>query len=222
MKRDGLENVHTEPVMVPTWVRGHESAEVVEPSPQQIHMLGLGGSVATPADGVEGQVLVVGSDRDLDARALQARRRIVLFNVPFTSYVETLRYRTNGAARHGAVAMLVRSIAPDGQRLPHTRVLQYSSGVPKIPAAAIASEDADLLQPMADRGPVVVRLKMEEHFEPEALSANVVGEIRGRECPNEFVVIGGHLDSWDVVTGASDDVGGYIVTWEALRAGMSH
>lgn len=220
MKRDGLENVHTEPVMVPKWVRGRESAEIVEPSQQQIHMLGLGGSVATPPDGVEAQLLVVRSFQDLDARASLARGRIVLFNVPFINYVETVRYRANGPARaalHGAVAALVRSIGPDGQRLPHTGALQYRPGAPKIPAAAIASEDADLLQRMIERGPVVVRLKMEARVEPDVLSANVVGELRGRERPNEIVVVGGHLDSWDVGTGASDDGGGCVVTWEALR-----
>lgn len=220
MKRDGLENVHTEPVMVPKWVRGRESAEIVEPSRHQIHMLGLGGSVATPVDGVEAQVLVVRSFQDLEARAPLARGRIVLFNVPFINYVETVRYRANGPARaalHGAVAALVRSIGPDGQRLPHTGALQYSPAAPRIPAAAIASEDADLLQRMVDRGPVVVRLKMEAHFERDVLSANVIGELRGHERPNEVVVVGGHLDSWDVGTGASDDGGGCIVTWEALR-----
>ena len=221
MKRDGLENVHTEPVMVPKWVRGNESAEIVEPGRYPLVMLGLGGSVATPPNGIRAEVLVVRSFSDLDARARQARGRIVLFNVPFTNYVEAGRYRISGAsraARYGAVAMLVRSIGPDGLRLPHTGALQYTPGTPDIPAAAIASEDADQLQRMSDRGDsVVVRLKMDAHFEGEAPSANVVGELRGRERPDEVVVVGGHLDSWDVGAGASDDGGGCIVTWEALR-----
>jgi carboxypeptidase Q len=221
MKRDGLENVHTERVMVPKWVRGNESAEIVEPARHQMVMLGLGGSVATPPDGVQAAVLVVHSFEELDANAASARGRIVLYNVPYTSYGETVRYRSAGpsrAARLGAVASLVRAVGPPGLRTPHTGGLQYASEAPKIPAAAITTEDADLLQRMADRNNrVVVRLKMEAHFEPDVPSANVVGEIRGRELPDEVVVVGGHLDSWDVGAGATDDGGGCVVTWEALR-----
>jgi carboxypeptidase Q len=223
MTRDGLENVHTERVMVPRWVRGSESAEIVEPARHQIVMLGLGDSVGTPpgSDGVQADVLVVHSFEELDANARAARGRIVLFNIPFTNYGETVRFRSMGpsrAARHGAVAVLVRSIGPSGLRTPHTGALQYAPDAPKIPAAAITTEDADRLQRMANRGArVVVRLKMEAHVEADAPSANVVGEIRGREKPDEIVVVSGHLDSWDVGAGATDDGGGCVVTWEALR-----
>jgi carboxypeptidase Q len=223
MKRDGLENVHTESVMVPKWVRGAESAEVVEPARHPMVMLGLGDSVGTgpAAEGIQAEVVVVRSFEELETNADRARGRIVLFNVAFTSYGETVRYRSQGpsrAARHGAVAALVRAVGPPGLRTPHTGALQYAADVPKIPAAAIATEDADRLQRMADRGSrVVVRLKMEAHFEADATSANVVGELRGREKPEEIVVVSGHLDSWDVGAGATDDGGGCIVTWEALR-----
>jgi len=221
MKRDGLENVHTEKVMVPRWVRGNESAEIVEPAPHQMVMLGLGDSVGTPAEGIQAEVLVVRGFEELDAHASHARGRIVLFNVPFTNYGETVRFRSLGpsrAARLGAVAMFVRAVGPPGLRTPHTGALQYGSDAPKIPAAAITTEDADRLQRMADRGSrIVVRLKMEAHFERDAESANVVGELRGRELPDEVVVVGGHIDSWDVGAGASDDGGGCVVTWEALR-----
>ena len=221
MKRDGLENVHTEKAMVPRWVRGAESAEIVEPAHHPIAMLGLGGSVATPADGVQADVLIVHSFEELDATAARARGRIVFFNVPYANYGETVRFRSGGpsrAAASGAVAMLIRSVGLPGLRLPHTGALQYTPDAPKIPAAAIASEDADRLQRMADRGDrVVVRLKMQAHYDPDVESANVVGEIRGREKPDEVVVIGGHLDSWDVGAGATDDGGGCVVTWEALR-----
>jgi carboxypeptidase Q len=166
-------------------------------------------------------VLVVQSFDELDARGAAARGKIVLFNVPFTNYGETVRFRSGGpsrAARHGAVAMLIRAVGPAGLRTPHTGALQYASDVKKIPAAAISAEDADRLQRMTDRGnKVVVRLKMEGHFEADAESANVVGEIRGRERPDEVVVVSGHLDSWDVGAGATDDGGGCVVTWEALR-----
>jgi carboxypeptidase Q len=226
MNRDGLENVHTERVMVPKWVRGNESAEIVEPTRQAMVMLGLGDSVGTSAAGaiagaVQAEVLIVHSFEELESNAATARGRIVFFNVPFTNYGETVRFRSTGpsrAARHGAVAMLVRAVGPAGLRTPHTGALQYASDAPKIPAAAITSEDGDRLQRLADRGAkIVVRLKMDAHFEADAESANVVGEIRGREHPDEVVVIGGHLDSWDVGTGATDDGGGCVATWEALR-----
>src|SRR6266850_714070 len=223
MTRDGLENVHTERVMVPKWVRGSESAEIVEPVRHQMVMLGLGDSVGTPAagDGLQAEVVVVRSFEDLDANAPAVRGRIVVFNAAFTNYGETVRFRSTGpsrAARHGAVAVLVRSVGPSGLRTPHTGALQYAADAPKIPAAAITTEDADRLQRMSDRGlRVVVRLKMEAHVEADAASANVIGEIRGREKPDEIVVVSGHLDSWDVGAGATDDGGGCVVTWEALR-----
>jgi len=221
MKHDGLDNVHTEKVMVPKWVRGTESAELVEPSPRALAMLGLGGSVATPRDGIEASVVVVHGFEELEAHAGMMRGRIVLLNVAFTNYGETVRYRQRGAsraARHGAAAVLVRSIGPDGLRLPHTGAVEYEAGVPRIPAAAISSEDADALDRMTARGGrVLVRLRMEGHLAPEVESANVVAEIRGRERPDEVVVVSGHLDSWDVGAGATDDGGGCVVSWEALR-----
>jgi carboxypeptidase Q len=221
MKRDGLENVRTERVMVPRWVRGAESAEIVEPVRHPIVMLGLGDSIATPPDGVQAEVVPLHSFEDLDAKGSQVRGKIVFFNVAFATYSETVRFRSGGpsrAARYGAVAMLIRAVGPEGLRTPHTGALQYSGDAPKIPAAAITTEDADRIQRMADRGSkVVVHLKMEAHFEPDAESANVIGELRGREKPEEIVVVSGHLDSWDVGDGATDDGGGCIVTWEALR-----
>jgi carboxypeptidase Q len=221
MKRDGLENVRAEPVMVPKWVRGHESAEIVEPAPQPIAMLGLGGSVGTRSGGIQAEALVVRSFDELDTKAASARGRIVVFNVPYTTYMETRPVRfgaASRAARYGAIGALVRSVGPAGLRLPHTGSLQYADAVAKIPAAAVSSEDADRLQRLADRGErIVVRMQMDAHFEADVESANVVGELRGRELPDEVVVVGGHLDSWDVGAGASDDGGGCVATWEALR-----
>jgi carboxypeptidase Q len=207
--------------MVPRWVRGRESAEIVEPAHQAIAMLGLGDSVGTPPGGLRAEALVVRSVDELDANAAKAKGRIVVLNVPYTTYGETRPIRANGpsrAARYGAIAALVRSIGPAGLRLPHTGGLQYVDDVAKIPAAGIATEDADRLQRMANRGDrIVIRLQMEAHFEADAQSANVVGELRGHEKPDEVVVVGGHLDSWDVGAGASDDGGGCIATWDALR-----
>jgi carboxypeptidase Q len=221
MKKDELDNVRAEPVKVPHWVRGQESLEIVTPFRSPLVMLGLGNSVGTPADGIEAEVLVVRSFSELDVAGPRVRGKIVLFNVPFTNYGETVQYRSTGPSRAGAlgaVAALVRSVGPPGLRTPHTGMLRYTEGQPEIPAAAITVEDADRLQRMQNRGTMVrLRLKMEAKFLPDADSANVIGEISGRERPDEVVVVGGHFDSWDVGTGSTDDGGGCIVTWEALR-----
>jgi carboxypeptidase Q len=221
MTADGLENVRTEPVMVPRWVRGRESAEIVEPALHGIDVLGLGGSVATPPGGIEAEVLRVVSFDDLRSRQAEARGRIVLFDAAYTGYTETVTYRTTGArtaALYGAAAVLVRSIGPIGLRTTHTGSVAYSSDQRAIPAAAISAEDANRIARLTESGRKVrVRLALSGQTLPEAESANVVAEIRGRERPDEIVLIGAHLDSWDVGTGASDDAVGCIVTWEALR-----
>src|SRR3954462_12597370 len=221
MKADGLENVHTEPVMVPHWVRGRESAEIVDPPRHDVAMLGLGGTVATPPEGIEAEVLPVNSFEDLQARSADAKGRIVLFNVPYTNYSETVTYRTTSAraaAQFGAVAVLVRSVGPIGLRTAHTGSVQYAPGLPQIPAASISLEDTNRIVRLTARGRYVrMRLVTSGHYEPDALSANLVAEIRGREKPDEIVLLGAHIDSWDVGTGAADDGVGCIVTWETLR-----
>jgi carboxypeptidase Q len=221
MKKDGFDHVRTEKAMVPRWVRGAESVVIVDPPEHVIPMLGLGGSVGTGAAGIEADVLAVKSFDDLNQKSAEAKGKIVLYNVPYVSYGQTNQYRTVGpsaAARHGAVAALVRAIGPIGLRTPHTGSLSYSDDRSKIPAAAISAEDAERIQRIADRGRRVrVRLTMEAHYEPDVESANVVGELRGRELPDEVVLVGGHFDSWDVGTGASDDGVGCVVTWEAAR-----
>jgi carboxypeptidase Q len=221
MENDGLDNPRGDPVMVPHWVRGEESLEMILPWPRELPMLGLGGSVATPPGGIRAEVLVVNSFEDLEARASEAGGRIVLFDVPFTSYGETVQYRSNGgiaAARVGAVASLIRSVTPYSQQTPHTGNSRYEDGVPRIPKAAITVEDAELLHRMQDRGErVELHLRMEAQTLPDAPSRNVMAEIVGSEFPNEVVVLGGHIDSWDVGQGAMDDAGGVVAAWEAIR-----
>jgi carboxypeptidase Q len=222
MRGDGLENVRGEPVTVPHWVRGAESAELIEPRRKPLTMLGLGGSVGTPAGGITAPVVVVRSFDDLAARGAAVRGKIVLFDVPFTTYDETVAYRYGGAsaaAKLGAVAVLVRSVASFSMNSPHTGMMRYDSTVARrIPAAAITVEDALLLHRRQDRGqPISVRLVMGARTLPPAPSRNVVGELRGRERPDEVVVIGGHIDSWDVGQGAMDDAGGVVAAWEAVR-----
>ncbi|HEV7990197.1 MAG TPA: M28 family metallopeptidase [Gemmatimonadaceae bacterium] len=222
MKSDGLENVRGEPVMVPHWVRGAESAELVAPRVKPLAILGLGGSDGTPAAGVTAPVIVVSSFDDLTARAATVKGKIVLFDVPFTTYDQTVVYRVRGAsaaAKLGAVAMLLRSVASFSINSPHTGSMRYDSTVTaRIPAAAVAVEDAMLLHRLQDRGVTpTVRLRMSARTLPDAPSRNVVAELRGREKPDEVVVFGGHIDSWDVGQGAMDDAGGVVAAWEAVR-----
>jgi len=221
MKKDGLDNVHAEPVMVPRWVRGKESATLMQPRAANLPMLGLGGSIATPRGGITAEVIVVSNFDELTRRAAEAQGKIVLWDVPFTNYGATVRYRSGGAsaaARVGAVASLVRSVTPYSMRTPHTGAMNYDSTVAKIPAAAVTVEDAMMMHRMINRGEkVVVKLEMEAQTLPDAPSRNVVAELRGSERPDEVIVFGGHIDSWDVGQGAMDDGGGVIVAWEALK-----
>ena len=221
MKRDGLDNVRAEKVMVPHWVRGAESLEMITPVPRKLMMLGLGNSVATPVEGITAEAVIVRSFDELDALGAGVRGKIVVYNVPFTNYGATVRYRGSGASRaasYGAVAALVRSITPVSLHTPHTGAMNYDEKQPKIPTAAITIEDAELLQRMNNRGErPTLRLKMEAKFLPDAESANVLAEIKGSEAPDEIVLVGGHFDSWDVGQGAHDDGGGSIIAWEAVR-----
>ena len=221
MRRDGLDSVRGEPAMVPHWVRGNESLELIEPRHTRLPMLGLGGSVATPPGGITAPVLVVGSWSELTARAAEARGKIVLLDAPYVSYGETVQYRWSGAiaaAKVGAVAALLRSVSPFEMRQPHTGVTHYDSTARPIPFAAISIEDAMMLHRMQNRGqPIIVTLRMEARTLPDAPSRNAVAELRGAEQPDQVVVMGGHIDSWDVGTGAMDDGGGVVVAWEALR-----
>lgn len=221
MRRDGLEQVRLQKTTAPRWVRGTESLDIVDPVPSPLVMLGLGGSIATPPGGITAPLLVVRSFDELQMRAEEARGRIVLFDVPYIGYGQTMVYRVTGAinaARHGAVAALVRSVGPMGLRTPHTGNMSYAQGTPQIPAAAIPIEDAQRLARLVARGEgVTLRLTMSSRMEGDVESANVIGEVRGRERPDEIVLVGGHFDSWDPGTGASDDGVGCVVTWEAVR-----
>lgn len=221
MKKDGLQNVRGEPVSVTNWQRGAESAELVKPYRRPLVMLGLGGSVATPSGGITAPVLIVSSFDELESRRAEAKGKIVLFDAPFTNYPDTRRYRTDGpsaAARAGAVACLIRSVASNSIRSPHTGRTSYDSTAARIPAAALSVEDAMMLHRMHDRGEqVVVTLRMGARELPNAKSRNVVAEVVGREKPDEVVVLGGHIDSWDVGQGAMDDAGGSVAAWQAVK-----
>jgi len=223
MRADGADSVWTEPVTVPRWVRGRESATMVTPGPHTIAMLGLGRSVGTPPGGITAPVVAVKSFGEFEALPDDAvRGKIVLWNVPFTTYGPTVRYRSQGAnraGRRGAVASLVRSVGPIGHRTPHTgNMAAYNDSGPRVPGAAVSVEDAERIQRLLDRGEEVrVRLEMEADTLTDGTSRNVIAELRGRERPDEIVVVGGHIDSWDVGQGAHDDGGGCVISMEALR-----
>ena len=221
MNSDGFENVRGEKVAVPTWIRGKESATLLSPFKKELSMLGLGGSIATPRGGLKAEVIVVNDWDELESRSNEVPGKIVLFNAPFTSYGETVAYRYSGAsaaAKHGAVASLIRSIGPWSMNTPHTGVMAYDDDVQKIPHAAITMEDAMMLSRIHDRDDkIIVKLDMNARMVADRWSHNVLGEIKGSIYPDEVVVVGGHIDSWDVGQGAQDDGGGCIASWEAVR-----
>ena len=221
MESDGLENVRGEKVSVPTWIRGKESITLLSPFKKELSMLGLGGSISTPRGGMKAEVIVVNDWDELESRSNEVSGKIVLFNAPFTSYGETVAYRYSGAsaaAKHGAVASLIRSIGPWSMDTPHTGVMAYKDDVQKIPNAALTMEDAMMLSRIHDRNDkIIVKLDMSARMVADRWSHNVLGEIKGAIYPEEVVVVGGHIDSWDVGQGAHDDGGACIASWEVLR-----
>jgi carboxypeptidase Q len=227
MRAVGLNNVHREPVRLVRWVRGAEAAELVAPRSHPLQVLGLGGTVATPPSGVTAEVVEVDSIEALHRLGSGARGKMVLFNremaptVDGSGYEHVVLLRRAGAieaARVGAVAALIRSTGTGDPKLPHTGATQYDDGVDRIPFAALSAEDALLLHRMIKDGRAPrVRLRLGGHMEEEVESANVVGEIPGSDRASEIVLIGAHLDSWDVGRGALDDAAGCALVLEVAR-----
>ncbi|MEX0722929.1 MAG: M28 family metallopeptidase [Gracilimonas sp.] len=221
MEEDGFDRVWAQPVMVPHWVRGEESATLISPYKKNMPMLSLGGTIATPEGGIEAEVVVVKDFEELDQIKDKVEGKIVLFNAEFTSYGRTVQYRMNGAveaAKHGAVASIIRSVTPYSMQTPHTGTMYYDEDVKKIPHAAITVEDAMLIQRLYDRGETIrVHLEINAETFPDTESRNVIAEIEGTEFPEEIIVLGGHIDSWDIGQGVMDDGGGSIAAWEAVR-----
>eukprot|EP00742_Colponemidia_sp_Colp-10_P005288 GILJ01005649.1.p1 GENE.GILJ01005649.1~~GILJ01005649.1.p1 ORF type:complete len:510 (-),score=81.93 GILJ01005649.1:214-1743(-) len=216
VKADGL-RVTLEPVQVPVWVRGNEYLKMTKPRTANLRMLGLGMSIGTHGKPIRAPILVVKNFDELKSKKAEAVGKIIVFNAKYVNYFETVSYRVHGAvtaASYGAIAALVRSVAPYSLDTPHT-----GTSIPAdIPAASITLEDADMFQRMQDRGQEVeLELYMEAERHPDKLSRNVVIDLIGSEKPEEVVVIGGHIDSWDVGQGAIDDGGGAFSSWEALR-----
>ncbi len=215
-----------EPVKVPRWVRGEERGEVVASARHRGHplsLLALGGSVPTPPGGVSAEVLEVTSLEEAAALGERAKGKILFFNHTMAQQEDYGRFaglRSRGAAaagKVGAVGVLVRSLATASLRTPHTGAMRYEDGVAQVPAASITTEDAELLHRLLAGGPVTVRFTLGCQSLPEVDSHNVVAEVKGREKPEEVVLLGAHLDSWDVGTGAHDDGAGVVMVMEALR-----
>src|SRR5438876_1782175 len=237
LKAIGCE-VQLEKVMVPHWVRGEETAALVQfpgqanNTTQKILLCALGASVATPANGITAEVIVVRNFDELKSLPREkVAGRIVLFNYSFDkqmaaegrgneAYGEAVVYRSDGpsaAARQGAVACLIRSVGGADYRLPHTGQTNYAHDAPKIPAGAVTAEDADLIVDLVRQGPVKMKLVLTPQTLADVESYNVIGDIKGSEHPEQVVIVSGHLDSWDLGTGAIDDGAGVAVSMEAAN-----
>jgi hypothetical protein len=237
MKAIGCE-VHLEKLMVPHWVRGEETGALVQfpgmapNTTQKIILCALGKSAATSHDGLTAEIIAVRDFDELNSLPrTKVEGKIVLFDYHFDkemtaqgyggeAYGEAVAYRGDGpsaAAKKGAVACLIRSVGNADFRLPHTGATNYAAAAPKIPAAAVTAEDADLIVDLVRQGPVRMKLVLTPQTLPDAESANVIADLKGTERPEEVVVVSGHLDSWDLGTGAIDDAAGVAVSMETAN-----
>ena len=237
LKALGLE-VKLEKLMVPCWIRGEETAALVEypgqapDTSQKIVLTALGASVATPAEGLTAEVVVAKTFEELESLGRdKVAGKMVLFNYPYDksmaeqgragdAYGQAVKYRGDGpsaAARLGAVAMLLRSVGSADYRLPHTGQTRYATDAPKIPAAAVSAEDADLIAALTSQGTVKLKLLLTPQQLPDVESFNVVADLKGSANPEQTVIVSGHLDSWDLGTGAIDDASGVAVAMQAAN-----
>jgi carboxypeptidase Q len=230
--------VQLEKVMVPHWVRGEETASLVqfpgqaENTTQKIVLCALGASVATPPDGITAEVIAVRNFDELKSLSRdKIAGKIVLFDYHFDkqmaaethggdAYGEAVVYRADGpsaASRQGAVACLIRSVGGADYRIPHTGQTKYADDAPKIPAGAVTAEDADTIVDLVRQGTVKMKLVLTPQTLPDVESYNVIGDVKGSEHPEQVVIVSGHLDSWDLGTGAIDDGAGVAVSMEAAN-----
>eukprot|EP00457_Paulinella_chromatophora_P006615 gb/GEZN01006634.1/.p1 GENE.gb/GEZN01006634.1/~~gb/GEZN01006634.1/.p1 ORF type:complete len:503 (+),score=68.97 gb/GEZN01006634.1/:180-1511(+) len=222
MKEDKcFDTVTEQKVEIPDWRRGQESLVMMSPRPLKLAMLGIGGSEATPPEGIEAEVISVSDFEELEQRKEEVKGKIVSFNCHWKGYPTTVAYRAYGADKasaFGALAVLVRSVSPDSMNAPHAGTLEYSGKQKQIPACCLSEEASTLLHRLCKRGKkVIVRLKMDSKYMANRLSRNIIAELKGTNYPDEVIAIGGHIDSWDVGTGAHDDAQACIATWEAVR-----
>lgn len=215
---------------VPHWVRGGKDVASASYGKQKksLDVLALGNSLGSGKNGVKAMVIEVKSFEELESKKDQVKGRIVFYNYPFNqkfiktfqAYGDAVKYRSNGAsmaAKYGAKAVIVRSMSESTDNNPHTGALRYDTAYPKIPAVAIGLHDADWLSNELKKGSVSVFLKTNGYFLPDTTGHNVIAELTGTQFPNEYITIGGHLDSWDPGEGAHDDGAGCVQTIEILR-----
>ena len=228
LKALGFKNVHVETYQMPVWLRGEESAEVLAPFPQKLKLVALGNSGATPAAGLTAPVAIFRSYGDLaNAPAAAVRGKIVYVGNAMVPTQDGSSYGAYGparfvgpalAARLGAAAIIIKSIGTDHHRNPHTGVTNFPDGVTPIPAAALSVSDADLLERIADRNQTItLKLVLTPRFAGTGTSGNVIAEVPGSDPKAGIVLVGGHLDSWDLGTGAIDDASGIAITTAAAK-----
>lgn len=227
----GADSVWLEPVMVPKWVRGPVEHAVAKSRGQshELTVCALGGSIGTPEKGVSGRVIEVKNFDEVKAAGAAVKGAIIFYNRPFDNtlvntgeaYGGAVNQRSNGAieaAKLGAAGVLVRTMTNMIDDEPHTGMMRYADSVQRIPAAAISTVDAEMLSALVkERKDVTVTLQLSARSYPDVPSFTVVGEIRGSRVPDEVILVGGHLDSWDKGTGAHDDGSGVVQSIEVLR-----
>jgi hypothetical protein len=232
MQESGADKIYFQPCTVPHWVRGGPEMAVANfaaSKTKRLDIIGLGNSMGTGPEGLKAEVIGVKSFDDLEAKKDQVKGKIVFYNYKFNptfistfqSYGDAVRYRGGGpsaAAKYGAVAVIVRSMSHSTDNNPHTGATRYDTAYAKIPAVAIGLKDADWLDSTLTKNSVSVSLNTNGHFLPDTIAHNVIGELTGSEFPDQYITIGGHLDSWDPAEGAHDDGAGIVQTIEILRA----
>lgn len=235
MQEAGAQNAWLQECMVPYWVRGGKDQATAQYKQGQKNLLkpldivALGNSKGSGPKGVNAEVIEVKNFEELESRKDEIKGRIVFYNVKFNetyvrtfeSYRDAVGYRGAGpsrAAKYGAAAVIVRSMSHSTDNHPHTGSTRYDTAFPMIPAVAIGLRDADWLSTALEQQSMKVTLKTHGYFKPDTIGHNVIGELRGTEFPDEYITVGGHLDSWDNCEGAHDDGAGCVQTIEILRA----
>jgi hypothetical protein len=230
MQQAGAQNAWLQECMVPHWVRGGKDVASVQSGAtrKNLDVVALGNSVGS-GKALTAEVVEVKNFEELDAKGAGLKGKIVFYNYPFNpsfvktfqAYSDAVKYRGQGpsrAARWGAAAVVVRSMSHSADNHPHTGSTAYADSLPKIPAVAIGLQDADYLSNLLQKGKANLTLHTHGRFLPDTVGHNVIGELKGTEFPNEYITVGGHLDSWDNCEGAHDDGAGCVQTIEILRA----
>ncbi|HOZ83985.1 MAG TPA: M20/M25/M40 family metallo-hydrolase [Niabella sp.] len=233
LQQSGSTNTFKQPVMVPHWVRGgKDEAYAILPNGQKkvLNVIAIGNTIGSKGKPLTATVMLINNFEELEAKKDELKGKIVFYNYKFNSkfirtfeaYGDAVKYRSQGASRaakYGAIAVLVRSMSHSTNNAPHTGALSYDEKFPKIPAIAVGLQDADWLATSIEKtAGLRLQVKTNGHFFPDAEGHNVIGELQGKEFPDRFITIGGHLDSWDNCEGAHDDGAGIVQTIEVLRA----